>query len=154
MKLLLLTMLTGLAVLSADAAETFTIVVDDTTGLVAGPFTHGPAAGQSQHSVTLTSDQITAVNALRIGNPGARLVFDGQNFSVHPTDVLRAALITEYLSLSLGEQRLYRSAFAGVREMLDHDNLPEAKLIIFLSPVPTEELAAARARMLALFPEG
>lgn len=124
-----------------------------TAGVFRGPFTHDAPAVAEESRVDLTSEQYAALNAMRAQHPGARFVFSNGSFALHPADSIRAGLLAEFSKLSLGEQALYKSALEGVRAMLDAGQISEARKIIFLSAVPTDALAAARLRMLALFPE-
>ena len=148
MRLVLLILLTFCA--TAFAGDQSIYLRSDQT--FRGPFTHEEPLLAGESRVTLTAGQYAALDSLRRANPGVVLVFNGSTFSLSPIASIRAALLAEFAGLSPGEQAMYQPALLAVKAMLDAGQVSEARKVIFLSPVPTDDLAAARLRMLALFP--
>lgn len=154
MRALLILLLFTVAALAAP--ENSIIVIADQS--FRGPFTHEEPLAQGETRVALTPEQFAALDDLRRAHPGARIVFDGTAFALHPIEAIRAGLRAEYATLTIGEQTLYQPTFAALvtlfarADLTPAQKLTAAREVITLAPVPTEPLAAARLRMLALLP--
>ena len=66
---------------------------------------------------------------------------------------LRAALLVEFGKMAPGEQLMFRPVMDAVTLKLAVKDVFGAKLVISTAPAPTPSLAAAQARLVALFPQ-
>jgi hypothetical protein len=147
--LLALVILSGVAV-----AESQNSILVAANGSIRGPFTHEEALAPGESKVILTVEQFAALDALRKASPGARLVWNGASFSLHPIEQLRAALLAEFGALSPGEQELFRPQLEAVRRLLIAGQVSEARKVIELSGFGMpQSLTDLRGRLLALFPQ-
>jgi len=67
-------------------------------------------------------------------------------------ETIRGSLLVEFAKLSPEQKAFYQPAYAAVKTMLDSGNVAGAKNIVTWLRAPTDDLAAAQQRMLALFP--
>lgn len=110
-----------------------------------------PAGGIAGDWV-VSGEQLVSWNITKLGPQPTEQQIEDARTALAAIKTLRTGLLAEYDSLTPGEQMRYRTAFAGVKAMLDAGDIEEAKKVIELSSTPTEGLAAAKQRMLDLFP--
>ena len=139
----------------AIAAEQIYVSADQT---FRGPFADAQQPQTGETVVTLTAGQFAQYNFMVSTNAaGTAFLWDGSNFLVKSIEQLKAQLLTQFATLSPGEQAMFHPTMEAVREMLLRHNVPEARLIISLSGLGMpQDIANVRTAMLAaidaLFP--